>query len=109
MEGVPDTNRFAAALGAIADPLVRRLSFVALLSQACVEQGFLSPVIVGGQAVEFYTAGGYATVDIDLVSASEPLEAILPGWGFRREGRHWIQRPTGPRRGGSRLPAARGS
>jgi hypothetical protein len=90
MEGAPDTNSLAAALGAIADPLTRRLSFVALLSRACVEQGFLPPVIVGGQAVEFYTAGGYATVDIDLVAASEPLEAILPGWGFRREGRHWI-------------------
>jgi hypothetical protein len=46
-------------------------------------------VVVGGHAVEFYTAGSYATVDIDLAGASEPVGQVLDAWGFEREGRHW--------------------
>jgi hypothetical protein len=34
---------------------------------------------------------GYATVDIDLVSASESLDEILPGWGFEHRGRPWVR------------------
>jgi hypothetical protein len=52
-------------------------------------------VIVGGHAVEFYTAGGYATVVIDVVSASEPLDEILGSWGFERRGRHWVREDLG--------------
>ncbi len=40
--------------------------------------------------MEFYTAGHYATVDIDLISPSDPLDEVLSGWGFEREGRHWF-------------------
>jgi len=82
-------------LSSLADPLERRLAFCALLARAMKDMGFLEPVIVGGHAVEFYTAGGYTTTDVDLVAASEALEQILPNWGFRHLGRHWIHDDLG--------------
>jgi excisionase family DNA binding protein len=85
----------AAAVSLHADPLARRLAFVALLTGACVGRGWNAPVIVGGHAVEFYTAGGYTTVDIDLVTASEPLDEILGAWGFVSRGRHWLREDLG--------------
>lgn len=71
------------------DPVARRLAFVGLLTRAVEALGWSAPVVVGGNAVEFYTAGGYATVDIDVVGASEPLTQVLADWGFSRQGRHW--------------------
>ena len=94
---IPEPDRFQVeeTLGRIDDPLERRLAFVSLLTAACVARGWLPPVVVGGHAVEFYTAGGYATVDIDLVSAHEPLEEVLPRWGFVPRGRHWLHEQLG--------------
>lgn len=90
-----DRADFEQRLSGIIDPLERRLSFVALLTDAVTALGWRPPVVVGGHAVEFYTAGGYATVDIDLVSAHEPLEAVLPKWGFAARGRHWVHEELG--------------
>ncbi len=86
---------FEDVLGRIEDRLERRLAFVALLASANTARGWLPPIVVGGHAVEFYTAGGYATVDIDLVSAHEPLEQVLPEWGFVARGRHWLHEGLG--------------
>lgn len=72
-----------------ADPLTKRLLFMGLLTKALEPQG-IKPVVVGGNAVEFYTAGGYATGDIDIVAPSEPIDEVLRSWNFRREGRHWV-------------------
>ncbi len=78
-------------LEAIADPLERRLYFVALLSNALGPEG-KDVVVVGGQALQFYTAGAYATADVDLVCVSRPSAVeVLNRWGFKREGRHWQQ------------------
>lgn len=84
-----------AELECVEDPLERRLVFVAVLSSAMEAQGRRPPVIVGGNAVEFYTAGGYATADIDLVAASDALAEVLSGWGFERTGRHWVDEMLG--------------
>jgi excisionase family DNA binding protein len=92
---VADPGELARFLSAFTSPLERRLAFVARLTTACQDRGWLPPVIVGGHAVEFYSAGGYATVDIDVVSASEPLDEILGSWGFERRGRHWIREDLG--------------
>ena len=91
----PEGDQLAAFLSSFADPLEKRLAFVGQLTAACQSRGWLPPVIVGGHAVEFYSAGGYATVDIDLISASEPLDEILGSWGFERRGRHWIREDLG--------------
>ncbi|SDM52824.1 hydrogenase maturation protease [Geoalkalibacter ferrihydriticus] len=68
----------------------RRLYFMGVLGEALVPVG-VRPVIVGGNAVEFYTLGGYATADIDLVVAERAeVDRCLAAMGFTREGRHWF-------------------
>jgi hypothetical protein len=51
----------------------------------------VTPVLVGGAAVELYSAGAYTTGDIDLVgSVTRPVERELRAAGFERHGRHWV-------------------
>ncbi len=72
------------------DPMTKRLLLIGLLTKNLKPMG-IRPIIVGGQAVEFYTAGGYATRDIDLVSTGyKEVGSMLETWGFHKEGRHWV-------------------
>jgi hypothetical protein len=49
------------------------------------------PVLVGGSAVELYTAGAYRSGDLDFVGEVPPaVAAALESAGFRRTGRHWV-------------------
>ena len=67
----------------------RRLHFMGIMTEALAEEG-IRPIVVGGNAVEFYTLGGYATGDIDLVvSDRSVVDRFLASAGFEREGRHW--------------------
>jgi len=73
-------------------PWERRLYFVALLTDALKKKN-IKPIIVGGNAVEFYTLGGYSTGDIDIISIGyEEIDAQLLSWGFKKFGRHWYHR-----------------
>ena len=87
---IPSRAQLEAILEPLADQLERRLVFVGMLTAGVEALGWPAPVVVGGHAVEFYTAGSYATVDIDLAGASEPVGQVLDAWGFEREGRHWF-------------------
>jgi hypothetical protein len=49
------------------------------------------PVVVGGFAVEFYTAGMYSTGDIDLIGSMDELSKILLSMGFKKEDRLFIK------------------
>jgi len=50
--------------------------------------GHQRPVLVGGAALELWTAGRYVSRDIDLVVVDPaPIEAALIAHGFRREDR----------------------
>ena len=52
-----------------------------------IERGFTAPILVGGGAVELYTAGAIATGDFDLVTArQEEFEAVLREYGFTKPG-----------------------
>jgi hypothetical protein len=52
----------------------------------------MEPVLVGGAAVEFYTAGGYTTKDIDLALTHCPeTDAAFAELGFVKEGRYWYR------------------
>ena len=74
----------------IADPLRRRLYVCALVAAALPQAKKLPYVIVGGNALEFYTLGAYATVDVDLVSERRTeIGNLLASWGFDQTGRHW--------------------
>lgn len=78
-----------ARLRTIKSPLERRLYFVALLTKNLAEEG-VRPILVGGNAVELYTTGGYSTADIDIVAPTSPVDKVLKSWGFSREGRYWV-------------------
>jgi excisionase family DNA binding protein len=87
--GVPSREDLVVLMDRFTDQTERRLAFVAMLTSAVEAIGWTAPVVVGGHAVEFYTAGDYATVDIDLVGASEAIGTVLGEWGFEKQGRHW--------------------
>ena len=71
------------------DPRRRRLLALGLLGRELALLG-IEPILVGGAALEFYTAGGYATHDVDLALATgADVDAAFARLGFAREGRYW--------------------
>ncbi|MHB1340441.1 MAG: helix-turn-helix domain-containing protein [Coriobacteriia bacterium] len=92
---LPSRQDLECRVSAFSDTLERRLAFVAVLTAGVEALGWPAPVVVGGHAVEFWTAGDYPTVDIDLAGDSEPVSEVLGAWGFAREGRHWYDESLG--------------
>lgn len=75
----------------IPDFFERQLYVAAVISAVMAEQG-IRIILVGGTAVEFYTFGGYATRDLDMVCVRrEEAKAVLAELGFQRDPgvRHW--------------------
>ena len=73
------------------DKLYKKSAIVAVITEVMKKTG-IKPIVVGGQAVEFYTSGGYSTMDIDLIcelSIAE-IDSILKLLGFKKEGKYWI-------------------
>ncbi|MFW6238706.1 MAG: DUF6036 family nucleotidyltransferase [Bacillota bacterium] len=77
------------------DELLKRLEVMALVTEKLKELNVI-PIIVGGQAVEFYTAGGYSTMDIDVICPASiaEIDEILEEIGFTRDGKYWILEKT---------------
>lgn len=60
-----------------------------LLTKRLAEHDIV-PILVGGGALEFYTAGGYATADMGLaLPSTKEVGAAFAELGFEREGRYW--------------------
>jgi predicted nucleotidyltransferase len=73
------------------DPAKKRLLALGILGDRLHEDG-LEPILVGGGAVEFYTAGGYTTKDMDLALPHCPeTDAAFADLGFTKEGRYWYR------------------
>jgi hypothetical protein len=75
----------------IQNTLDRRIAVAAVITAALQTIG-VKPILVGGAAVEFYTLGGYATTDIDMVSDwTSKVKSIMLGLGFTlyEDRRHW--------------------
>lgn len=71
------------------DPRRRRLLALGLLTRELEPLG-VEPILVVGAALEFYTAGGYATYDVDLALPGGPdVDAAFARLGFKKEGRFW--------------------
>ena len=74
-------------------PFKRRILFIAILTQKLKEKG-ADAILVGGEAVDLYTAGAFATSDIDLVVNNKALtEKLLNRFGFSKEANGlWLSR-----------------
>lgn len=69
----------------------RRLVALALVANRLAEDG-IEPILVGGAALELYTAGGYATGDVDLALPSIPaVDRAFADLGFAKRGRFWVR------------------
>ena len=74
-----------------ADAARRRMIALALLTDRLAEDG-IEPILVGGAALELYTAGGYATGDVDLALPRVPeVDRAFAELGFRTQGRFWVR------------------
>lgn len=79
------------ASSAIENPLKRRLWILAIITEAMKTIGE-RPILIGGQALEYYTLGGYTTGDIDIaLPSTNEVDNIFSKMGFRKEGRYWIR------------------
>lgn len=72
------------------DKIYKNIALTAVITEALKEIN-IRPIIVGGQAVEFYTAGGYSTMDVDLVTPAsiKEIDPIIKALGFEKEGKYW--------------------
>jgi len=73
------------------DPLKKSLLFLCIFTDALKSED-IKPILVGGRALEFYTLGGYATKDIDLVlNGRAEADIVLKEMGFQKQPgeRHW--------------------
>jgi hypothetical protein len=68
-------------------PAERKFVFVGVLN-AHLRRG--RAVLVGGGAVELYTAGAYVTGDVDLVGDRDEIVSLLEAAGFERQDRLFI-------------------
>ncbi|GDY11817.1 hypothetical protein LBMAG53_06950 [Planctomycetota bacterium] len=81
-----------AVVDAEPDRWRRVLLVIALLDEALGErEPHRRPTVVGGSAVEFWSTGGYASRDIDVVVFDrDAAAAVLKRSGFEQIGRHWV-------------------
>lgn len=89
----------------IADPLKRHLAIAAVIAEELKKRG-TETAVVGGSAVEFYTAGNYMTRDIDFVATrSDDIKEVMTSLGFKNDGGSWflpgaagviVEFPSGP-------------
>ena len=71
---------------------LRGVKIAAVIAEALRQIGE-DPVLVGGAAVEFYTEGGYATKDIDMVAVGGgPLWDVMKELGFEKRGKDFINK-----------------
>jgi len=74
--------------------LERQIYLAAAISLAFEKRG-IQTVLVGGAVVEYYTAGEYTTVDIDMILPpleKQEIETVMKDLGFERfeDYRHWL-------------------
>ena len=74
---------------------LERQLYVAAAISGSFEEKDIDAVLVGGTVVEYYTAGGYTTGDIDMVLPpleKRKIERVMQDLGFERfeDYRHWL-------------------
>jgi predicted nucleotidyltransferase len=76
------------------DKLEKQIYLAAAISSGFEKRG-IQAVLVGGVVVEYYTAGGYTTADIDIILPpleKHEIETVMKELGFERfeDYRHWL-------------------
>jgi predicted nucleotidyltransferase len=74
-------------------PTERRTLLVGLLNEHLDPS--VRAVLVGGGAVEFYSAGTYTTGDVDVAGPREAITPVLERMGFANHGRLWVREDLG--------------
>lgn len=87
-------QKLIAKAMATKDKLERQIYVAAVISSAFEKKG-IQTVLVGGAVVEYYTAGGYTTADIDMILPpleKQEIETVMKELGFERfeDYRHWL-------------------
>jgi hypothetical protein len=68
------------------DPFRKRIFFLGVLASKLKENG-VDVILVGGEAIDLYTAGNFSTSDIDLVVDNKVMtEKLLNKFGFGKQG-----------------------
>lgn len=68
------------------DLFKRRIFFLAFLAEKLKDNG-VDAILVGGEAIDLYTAGIFATSDIDLLVNNKTItEGLLNKFGFAKQG-----------------------
>lgn len=76
-------------IAGVEDRLRRHFLFAGLLTERLRAHG-VTPILVGGGAVELYTHGSYQTADLDMIVArTDALAGVLSSLGLKRAGRSW--------------------
>lgn len=72
------------------DQFRRKMLFIAHFFDILERQGIVA-YLVGGEAVEIYTGGEFATGDIDITTTSqEKTEELLRKMSYKKEGMIWL-------------------
>ena len=91
MASIQELKKRLDRVGEIDEPLERRIQALAIVTE-CLSGTGITPILVGGTAVSFYTLGGYATEDIDVAMVSAPVvDQVLADLGFAKENRYWVR------------------
>jgi hypothetical protein len=89
------TRDFVSQLKREPNELRRKMLLVGFITKK-LDQKKVYVYLVGGQAVETYTAGQFTTGDIDITTTDRnETEGILAQLGFKREGMIWLNRKLG--------------
>lgn len=90
MSSLPSLKKELSKAAKFQEPAMRAILIASLIAEALRTVG-QDPVLVGGSAVEFYTQGGYATADIDMVAEGGPqLQGVMLQLGFERYGKDFV-------------------
>lgn len=84
-----------ATLAEVGDSVRRRAVFMAVFSREMQRRTGSMPIIVGGEALEIYTQGGYSTGDVDIKAPKEEASRVLGEMGFARKGRLFVNAELG--------------
>ena len=77
------------------DNLKRKIMFAGFLADKLSEKK-VQVIVVGGGAVEIYTAGHFTTGDLDLAVSDKKLtESLLQDLGFEKTGMVWVSEHLG--------------